>query len=108
MQMQFTVPESCFIIEYICYDDLRKYARNCKRKDISQTAQFLSQVEIVIDKMHMAEHVDKWCRDNCDPNKLSDLDKVKLVMSYHVLQCSLQVTQRYVSKPSVGCQGMPE
>lgn len=66
-------------IEYICYDDgchLRKYARNTKRNKVSLAAAALANVEMVIDKLHMRGHVDKWCAENCDPNKFKELDDV--------------------------------
>lgn len=65
--------------EFLCYDDgchLRKYARNDKRKDMTPTTNFLAQLEIVVDKMHMKGHVDKWCQSTCDPNLFSKLDNV--------------------------------
>ena len=72
-----------FVLEYICYDDgchLRKFARNPCRSDITPTAKKLASLEIVIDKLHMTGHVDKWCLENCDPHLFSDLDGVsKLV-----------------------------
>ena len=40
--------------EYICYDDgchLRKYAQNPIRRDQTPTTQFLSRMEIVVDKI---------------------------------------------------------
>ena len=64
---------------YICYDDgchLRKYARNPVRSQLTPSTIKLSQIEIVIDKMHMAGHVDKWCLDNCDPKLFTDLINV--------------------------------
>ena len=51
-----------YFSEYICYDDgchLRKYARNPVQSQLTPSAVQLSQIEIVIDKMHMAGHVDK-------------------------------------------------
>lgn len=50
---------------YICYDDgchLRKFARNPTRKDVTPIAKQLASLEILVDKMHMAGHVDKWCK----------------------------------------------
>ena len=38
--------------------------------------QKLALVEIVIDKMHTAGHVDKWCLINCDPHRFSELGKI--------------------------------
>ena len=67
------------MIEYICYDDgchLKKFAENPCRSAITPTAQKIACTRIVVDKMHMAGHVDKWCKENCDSRKIPDLDKV--------------------------------
>jgi hypothetical protein len=64
---------------YICYDDgchLRKYACNPIRKDSTVTAQKISHMNIVVDKMHMAGHVDLWCKEHCDPRNCKELDEV--------------------------------
>lgn len=68
-----------FLTGYICYDDgchLSKYATNPCRRDLTPITQAISQMSIVIDKMHMAGHVDAWCKENCDPRKFRDLDEV--------------------------------
>jgi hypothetical protein len=65
--------------EFICYDDgchLRKFTQHSTRKNVTATAQKLSETEIVIDKLHMAGHTDKWCKENCDPHHFQALDKV--------------------------------
>ena len=70
-----------FLLEFICYDDgchLRKFAQHSTRKDVTPTAQKLSNIKIVIDKMHMEGHTDKWCMANCDPHLFMELDKVSL------------------------------
>ena len=49
-------------LEFICYDDgchLRKYSRNSIRRNLTPTTEKLATVEIVIDKLHMAGHIDK-------------------------------------------------
>ena len=46
------------------------------RSQLTPSTIKLSQIEIVIDKMHMAGHVDKWCLDNCDPKLFTDLVNV--------------------------------
>ena len=33
-------------------------------------------MKIVVDKMHMAGHVDPWCKQHCDPRKFKELDNV--------------------------------
>ena len=63
---------------HICYDDGCKFARNPNRRDVTTMAKKLASVEIVIDKLHMQGHVDKWCLANCDPHLFRALDKVML------------------------------
>ena len=66
-------------LEFIYYDDgrhLRNFARKPSRLDLTPTPKKLATVEIVIDKMHMAGHVDKWCLTISDPHLFSELDKV--------------------------------
>ena len=70
---------SCFCVEYICYDDgchLQKFARSPNRKNLAPAAEKLASVEIVIDNMHMARHVNNWCLENCDTNLFQDLNEV--------------------------------
>ena len=73
----------------ICYDNgcrLWKYARQTSRKDITPTSKKLADVEIVIDKMHMAGHVDEWYKKNCDPYKIPHVsDTTHTYMYKHIL-----------------------
>ena len=64
---------------FVCYDDachLRRYACNPKRCDLTESTMLLSKLEIVVDKMHMSGHIDKWCQDHCDPKSFKELDNV--------------------------------
>ena len=73
-----------YLLEYICYDDachLKKYSMHHSRCDLTQTTRYLSQMNIVVDKMHMAGHVDSWCKKECNPNLFPDLNKVSYVTS---------------------------
>ena len=66
--------------EFICYDDgchLRKYAHNSTRKVLTETTKCLAEIEIVVDKMHVSGHTDKWCKTYCDPNKFTKLENVR-------------------------------
>lgn len=53
-------------------------------KDLTPATKFMASLEILVDKMHMAGHTDKWCKDTCDSRKVSDLNEVRLVY-YHKL-----------------------
>lgn len=72
-------------LEYICYDDgchLKKYSKHPSRCDLTPTTRYLSQTNIVIDKMHMVGHVDLWCKKECDPNLFPDLNEVSVIYTY--------------------------
>ena len=49
---------------------------NTKRANQTVTAARITSINIVIDKMHFRGHTDTWCRENCDPHKFKELDKV--------------------------------
>ena len=55
-----------------------KFAQQSITKNVTPTAQKLSEVEIVIDKLHMEGHTDEWCKANCDPHLFKALDKVSI------------------------------
>ena len=68
-----------FSLERIVYDDachLKKYCLNPKRKFLTPVANKLSAMDMVVDKMHFRNHVDRWCKANCNPYDRSDLDGV--------------------------------
>ena len=64
-----------FNLESICYDNchLKKYA--LKREHISQR---LMNLDYWVDRFHFGNHVDKWCKANCDPRKSQLLEEVNI------------------------------
>lgn len=83
-----------YLTEYICYDDgchLRKYARNPVRSQLTPITIKLANLEIVIDKMHMAGHIDKWCLQNCNPRSFADLNVVSVGGLITVCACDTLV-----------------
>ena len=71
-------------VEFVCYDDgfhLRRYARNPCRSKISPSSAKLANAEIVIDKMHMAGHTDKWCHQHCNPRAFNELENVHNIIT---------------------------
>ena len=75
--------------EFIIYDDachLRKYSRNPVRTTLTKETEQLASTEMVVDKMHMRGHTDKWCSDNCDASKFKSLNKVKCC-TFFLLLC---------------------
>lgn len=75
------------------------------------TAQKLASVQIVIDKLHMEGHVDKWCLTNCDPHLFHDLDKVSVYprMSQVTIYICMfkRLTLKFVSKLFPGSHAIP-
>ena len=67
-------------IETLYYDDgchLKKYATNPSWSAVTPVATQLACLQIVVDRMHFKGHTDPWCHENCDPNKVKDLHKVR-------------------------------
>ena len=68
-----------YFLECICYDDachLKRYACNPVRKDETATSKRISNLEFLVDKFHFKNHVDSWCKKNCNPYKSVHLSKV--------------------------------
>ena len=55
-----------------CY--LKKYSKHPSCCDLTPTARYLSQTNIVIDRG--VGHVDSWCKKECDLHLFPDLNKV--------------------------------
>ena len=68
-----------FLLGIICYDDgchLKRFA--AKRAELTETSNKITRCQIVVDKMHFAGHVDKWCQEHCNPYEVDELRKVCL------------------------------
>ena len=66
-------------IDVICYDDachLKKYAINSTRNHSTETSKILQNMEYVVDKFHFKNHVDTWCKNNCNPYKCNKIKDV--------------------------------
>ena len=64
----------------LIYDDNCHLSRFAQRKNLRTknevTKFFAEDVRKNIDRFHFGNHVDKWCIENCDPNKVRELDMV--------------------------------
>ena len=64
----------------LIYDDNCHLARFALRKELvtrnDVTEFFAENVRKNIDKFHFKNHIDPWCIENCDPNKVKELDGV--------------------------------
>ena len=79
-----------FDIDTIVYDDachLKRFAANVvkKRKIDSPLARRIAELEYAIDRFHFKNHVDKWCKVNCNPSKMKGLEKVRRNYNYQYL-----------------------
>ena len=54
------------------------------RKDLTPTTNSIASMEIVVDKMHITGHTDKWCLENCDAHKYPDLRDVSYQVDAHI------------------------
>ena len=59
-----------------------KYACNQKRSELTLTASRISKMKFVIDRMHFKGHIDPWCKEHCDPNRVIEMDKVVVYLCY--------------------------
>ena len=66
------------------------------RVGLTETTQKIAQTEIVVDKLHMAGHVDTWCRQTCDPHLFSALDNVSSLTSAMLVVDSIASIHMYM------------
>ena len=60
------------ISKFLVYDDgrhLRKFAINSVRNTLTKIAQNITEMEIMVDKLHFKGHIDQRSRHNCNPNE---------------------------------------
>lgn len=77
-----------FLTDTIFYDDachLKKFAQNKKRWSLTSTSQKMATMKILCDRFHFKNHVDQWCRNNCNPNKFDGL-KVSAILHPNLLR----------------------
>ena len=64
----------------LIYDDNCHLARFAQRKNLRAknevTKFFAEKVRKNVDRFHFGNHIDLWCIENCDPNKVRELDNV--------------------------------
>ena len=63
---------------------LKKFAVNPNRRDVTSVAKKVANLDMVVDKMHFRNDVDKWCRSNCNPYDRVDLEGVNINFNYCV------------------------
>ena len=69
------------LLDWFLYDDachLWPYAIN--NADFSEATKYLASVQMRVDKLHIKNHVGKWCLENCDPRNEKALKKVNSVV----------------------------
>lgn len=68
------------------------------RRDITTTSKLLAELPIVVDKMHIAGHVDAWCLDNCDSRKIEALKEVFLNIIIQMLYINQNIFDRLIPR----------
>ena len=67
-------------LKILLYDDmchLKRFAENPDIADLNKwTKQFADEITKVVDKFHFRNHVDPWCQENCNPEKVTELNGV--------------------------------
>ena len=74
------------LIACICYDDachLKKFAINPSRSELTEVSKKMSQLEYYIDRFHFPNHVDKWCKKECNPFKSDILKEASPSFSHY-------------------------
>lgn len=54
-----------------------KYSINPSQATATTTTERITNVKIVIDRFHFTNHVDKWCRTNCNLDTFEELKEVR-------------------------------
>ena len=54
---------------------------NPVRKEVTALSKGLGKMDMVVDKLHFRNHVDRWCKANCNPHNRSELHGVSLCVS---------------------------
>ena len=47
-------------------------------------AERMAKMDYVVDRMHFRGHVDPWCHEKCNPDKLAAIDRVHTVVLMHM------------------------
>ena len=62
--------------ERTIYDDACHLKKCCMipvRKEVTAASKRLGKIDMVVDKLHFRNHVDRWCKANCNPHDRNDL-----------------------------------
>ena len=82
--------------ERIIYDDachLKKCCVNRVRKEVKAVSKRLGKMDMVVDKFDFRNHVDRWCKANCNPHDRNDLHGENVCLS--VCPSAYRYTCRY-------------
>ena len=71
--------ETLNAIKQLLYDDMchfKKFAESSERSKNNEITAKIANMNKHVDKFHFRNHVDKWCQDNCNPDKVEGLKGV--------------------------------
>ena len=82
--------------ERIIYDDarhLKKFCLNPVRKEVTTVFKRLGKMDMMVDKLHFRNYVDRWFKANCNPSDRNELHGVSVCMSVSVC---IQISFRFL------------
>ena len=62
-------PTLCF--DYMC--GLKRFLMANNRQNTNDVTKDLAATQLVVDKFHFRNHVDQWCKENCNPHSIPGL-----------------------------------
>jgi len=69
----------------LIYDDachLKRFSTNSSRCKQTETSKKIASMKMVVDRFHFKGHVDRWCQENCNPDKCDELKGVSECFAY--------------------------
>ena len=66
-------------IKQLLYDDMchfKKFSESEERSNKNNITKKIAEMSKHVDKFHFRNHVDKWCQENCNPDKVGALKGV--------------------------------
>ena len=67
------------LIKQLLYDDMchfKKFSESGERSNKNNITKKIAEMGKHVDKFHFRNHVDKWCQENCNPDKVGALKGV--------------------------------
>lgn len=75
-----------FKLDFVVYNDgcnLKKFATNPVRSNLTDTSKRIRDMHIVVDKMHFKGYVDFWCKRHCNLSDFAEPEMVHCNVLYY-------------------------